>query len=162
MSDQPIEQAQDIHPELLLRLGRVATKWGTVESLMGEFLAFLLKGDPGSIYVVTSNVSQATVTDWIRTLAQIRFTNPNTLDGLGKLLTRIDETRAERNAYIHGLWVTDKSQPGTAMVQTIRWERREVVKHELVTSPDLDETVEAIEAIADELLMIGKKLGFLR
>ena len=52
---------------------------------------------------------------------------------LEETLTEINELRAERNALIHGVWATT-TEPGTALVQTVRLQRRQVVQGELVTT----------------------------
>ena len=121
--------------------------------------AFLLHADPGLSHVVTANVSGSTMTDWIRTLVPIRFTNAETQDNIRDLLNRVDETRAERNAFVHGIW-TAGPEPGTAFVSTIRWDRREIMTNRLVGADDLSGLLEGIREVYDELVWLGRKAGF--
>ena len=53
---------REIEPEFHERLGRIITSWAVIESLQAEFLAHLLQADPGSMYIMTQNVSAKTVT----------------------------------------------------------------------------------------------------
>lgn len=149
-----------IDTQLMTMLGRVVTTWSLVEGYTTELVAFLLEADPGSFYVVSRNVANATVTDWARTLATMRFDNDNTREKLAALLSSADEARAERNIYVHGLWKPGP-EPQTALVQTVRWDRREVVKYELVTLSDLEELLERIANIVGELRFVGRRLGFI-
>src|SRR5262249_52357422 len=100
----------------------------------------------------------STLTGWLRTLAALRFNEADKQRMLG-LLTQIDEARAERNAYAHGLWVPGP-EPQTAVVSTIRWERAEVMKQELVTKADLNGLLEEIEEVYRALVAIAHHLGF--
>jgi hypothetical protein len=154
-----MSDSRDVSPQLMAGLGLIVSRWAYVEALEGEFLSFLTDADPGSMYTITQSVSGATLTDWLRTLSQVRFSSANMVANLGKLFTNIDETRADRNALVHGLWKPGP-EDGTAIVQTIRWDRREVVREELVTAADIDELVERIIDINRELLMLGNSLGF--
>jgi len=151
--------APDIDPQLLQRLGMVVSRWAYVEALEGEFLAFLAHADPGAMYVLTQSVTGATLTDWLRILAPIRLTHPDTTERLKALFTRIDETRSERNVLVHGL-CRPGPEPGTLLTQTVKWERAEVVREELMTAPDLDDLIQRIHEIAAELIFLGKRLGF--
>lgn len=81
--------------------------------------------------------------------------------GLAALFDRIDKVRGERNVYIHGVWGPGPTE-GTAVVQTVKLDRTEWVRTELVTGADLKEVFEDIKSVSDELSMIAKDLGFLR
>ena len=94
-------------------------------------------------------------------LAGIRFTHQPTVEGLNALFTRIDEARGERNSLVHGVW-GPSSEKGAATVQTIKLDRNEIIRTELVTVRDLDELFKEITSIADELHAVGVKLGFIR
>jgi hypothetical protein len=158
MDDAPSSLHLDIEPELLRRLGRIVSHWAYVEQLEASLLAFLTNAHPGLIFVVTSNVSGSTLTGWLRTLAAIRFNEPDK-KRLEELLSDIDEVRGQRNAYVHGLWIPGP-EPETAVVTTIRWERAEVMKHELVTGADLNGLHEEIEQIYRRLVATAHHLGF--
>jgi len=147
-----------IDEPLLTALGRLVYTWAFVEAMEGEFLAFLLNAHQGLAHVITQKVSGSTITDWLRTLASIRFEAPD-VQRIGALMARIDEVRGDRNAYVHGLWAPGPVE-GTALVTTIRWDRAEVMKRELATLNDLEEvTREALELYA-EICVIGRHLGF--
>ena len=152
-------QACDMDSAIYENIGRVVVRWAYIESLLGQFLAYLLDADQGKMNLVTQNVSGSTITDWLRALYPHRFADLETLDRLGLLFSRVDDIRSTRNAYAHGLW-SRGHENDTAMLQTIRWERREIIRDELVTAADLADTLHHIEEIGAELLMLGDKLGF--
>jgi hypothetical protein len=151
--------AGQVNPALLERLGRIAYHWAYVERLEADFLAFLLQANPAFLHVVSQNVSGSTITGWLRTLSLVRFTDAQTHDGLRILFGRIDDARAARNALVHGLW-RPGSEPRTATVTTIKVDRAEIVKWELVTLDDLDSQIGEIGEIYAELITLGSQLGF--
>lgn len=69
------------------------------------------------------------------------------------------DARAERNTYVHGVWASGV-ELGTAVVQTFRWNRSEIIKHEITTAADIHELARHIDDLITELHMIGGKLGF--
>ncbi len=148
---------REIEPEFHERLGRIVTNWAAIEAFQAEFLAHLLQADPGSMYIMTQNVSAKTVTGWIRTMTPIRLSDQESQQRIADLLTEIDEVRADRNAVVHGLWST-KSSAGTILIQTVRWERAEVVKGEIWTLADLDELIDRLLPLRDELHLLVKRL----
>lgn len=101
-----------------------------------------------------------TITNWIRTLVPVKFSNPETVATILELLDRLEKVRAERNTLVHGLWRNGR-EPGTADVQTFRWERHEVVQTHLVTRADLDDLIHEIRGIIEELGTLGERLGYL-
>ncbi len=111
------------------------------------------------MHIVSKNISSSTITDWLRILTPFQFGHPETQAGLANLFGRINNVRGERNAYVHGLWSAG-SVPTTAEVMTIRWERTEIMKSELVTTSDLDGLLADIGEIQGELVMLGDKIGF--
>lgn len=139
-------------------LGDVVIGWARVDALMAEFLSFLLHAERGAMYVLNQDVAGGTQMKWIRSLIGERFTNENTLAGLKVLLFRIDGARAERNAYVHGLWRPGPEE-GTALVQTIKLDRVEAIRDELVTAANLNELFSDIESVGDELQDILTKLN---
>lgn len=159
MDEPSVVQHDDLDPPLLQALGKIVYHWAYVEMLEGAFLAHLLNADQGLTHVVTQNVSGATLTDWLRTLVQIRFKDDETRARISDLLSRIDTARGERNAFVHGLW-TQGDDRSLAEVTTIKWDRAEVMRHEVVSANDLDGFVEEIGEIYTELLRIGDVLGF--
>lgn len=143
--------------EIRQTLGDIVIAWSRVEGLIAELLTFLLKADPGSMYVLNQDIASSTQIKWIRVLAQQNF-HPAALEQLNDLLSRLDVARGERNAYVHGLWGPGPTE-GTAMVQTIKLDRTEVIKMELVTVSDLNELFSDIEAMSDELYANLNTLG---
>jgi hypothetical protein len=160
MDDPPSSMHLEIDAELMRRLGRIVSHWSYVEQLEASLLAFLLNAEPGLMHVVTASASGNTLTGWLRTLTQIRFAESDR-PKMADLLMHIDEVRAQRNAYVHGLWIPGP-EPQTAVVTTIRWERVEVIKHELVTGADLNGLLEEIEHIYRRLVAVAHHLGFHR
>jgi hypothetical protein len=154
-----IRPLTEVHGPLLERLGAIVYRWAFIEWVQGEFLGYLLHADKGRIYLITQSISGATITGWLRTLAPMQFTHPTTQAGLNDLFTRIDAARGERNAYVHGLW-TSGTEPGIADVMTLRLDRQEVMRRELVDQSDLDGLLEEIEYIYTELVRIGIEVGF--
>lgn len=123
---------------ILERLGGMVVDWSQCEAYVGEILARLLMADPGLMYVVTERVATSTQMEWIRTIVTLRMAEGDTRSNILSLLDDINAVRTDRNVYMHGLWNAG-SQPGTAQVQTIKFERRELLKSELVTVAELDE-----------------------
>ena len=68
----PMFQATAPEAAIYERVGRIACEWSWVEMLLGETLSHFCDADPGSMYVISHNVSAATITDWLRTLIQIK------------------------------------------------------------------------------------------
>ena len=149
--------AREIAPEFHERLGRIITNWAVIEALQAEFLAHLLQADPGSMYIMTQNVSAKTVTSWIRTMTPIQLSDQESQQRIADLLTEIDEVRADRNALVHGVWSTE-SVTGTVLVQTVRWERADIVKDEIWTLADLDELIDRLLPLGEELHFLVKRL----
>lgn len=147
--------------DILKLIGTVATEWSWIEMLQNEMLSFFCSSDPGAMYVITQNVSAATVTGWLRTLAQIKIKDEGTLKVLNELLSQVDAVRAERNTVIHGHW-TPHTEPGFAFVQTFKWERTEVAKTEMWSSADLFDLVSEIHTLQLQLANLGILWGYLK
>ena len=130
-----------------------------IEALLAEFLSFLVKADHGLMYILNQDVAASTQLKWIRALVIARFTNDNTTANLKILFDRIDAVRGERNAYVHGVWGPGP-EPDTATVQTVKLDRFEIIRTELVTASDLHDLFTEITSVADELYAVGKMLGF--
>jgi hypothetical protein len=146
-------------PQIIQGVGQIVISWARVEALLAEFLSFLLKADHGAMYVLNQDIASSTQLKWVRTIADYRFTNENAKKNLGILFDRIDKVRGERNVYIHGVWGPGPEK-GTVVVQTVKLDRSEWVRTELVTGPDLKEVVDEINSIATELHTVGGRLGF--
>jgi hypothetical protein len=145
------EPVREIDPEFFELLGRIATRWSFAESMIGEFFAFLLNADPGYVYILTQSVSGSTVVGWVRTALPFRVPSPEARQAIMGLLTRIDDARAERNAWVHGLWGTHMTGSDTVTVQTVRYERTEIIKTEVVTRADMRDLLREIGEIIAEL-----------
>ena len=109
--------------------------------------------------IVTSNVSQSTLGDWIKALIQFRPTPPNLAAEILDALNQVDELRAERNVLVHGLWGTN-CPPGAALVQTTRIERSEIIRDRVVTTADLDEFIDLALSVQARLLAILRAQGY--
>jgi hypothetical protein len=153
------EDRSEIEPELYEGLGKVIVAWASVEALLAEFLSFLIPADPGGMYVLNQTVSVEMKLKWVRTLCDIRFTDPNTTSRLDDLFLRTEEARIERNAYAHGLWST-LCPPGTVLIHSVNLNRAEIIRQELTTRADFDDLVVRIDEIVRELVMLSRKLGF--
>jgi hypothetical protein len=149
-----------VSPALLEGLGIVVTRWAYVEALEGEFLSYLTGAKDGNLYVITQAVSGKSITSWLRTLADLKFTHEESRKKIADLFNRIDEVRAERNALVHGLWRPDPGDKSIAIVQTVNLARSAMIKDELVTSADLTDLIERIGDIMRELILVGTNLGW--
>lgn len=148
-----------IAPRLYTLLGQAVTRWSYVEAEMNNLLAYLLHADAGSMYVVTQSVAAATVSNWTRVMSEVHFRNhPYIVEDLHKLLAEIDEIRAERNTYVHGIWSAESED--AALVMTMRWERSEVSKDELVTEADLTSLLERTTEVYEALVRFGVQIGY--
>lgn len=154
MSDYP----KHIETGLMAGLGTVMSRWAYIDYLMGEFIAFLVDAKPALMYAITNNVSASTITDWVRTLLPVVYHDDESIDEILSLLSEIDRLRAVRNTLAHGLW--SRHVKGAAKVQSVRWERSEVIKIELVTVRDLKELAADIDEALQALATLGRRLGF--
>lgn len=153
--------AREIEAELLQKLGKLVTSWALVDQYMAHLFIGMVEGEPGSLYVVTENVSCNTISDWIGTLLDARSIDPpGYADKIREAIQEACDLRGQRNALVHGLWSTGHAEPGSVMVQTIRLERAEVVKGELVTGADLDELIDRISIVASDLETIIREMDF--
>ena len=126
----------DIDPELLQLLGAVVVKWSYVELFLSELFVYLSKGAPHAMVVVTTNVSQSTISSWVSTLLDLVECSPEWEKDIRNALVEVAEMRTERNTFVHGNWVSG-TELGCATVQTIRLERKEIINTMLVTASDL-------------------------
>jgi hypothetical protein len=140
------------------RFGGIVILWAYVEQWLGGILGHLLESNPALFHVVTNGVSNSTVVDWLRTLIRAHEYPDEPPREIMDLLTTVDELRAERNALVHGLWKF--GEPGTALVQTIKLERSEIIKHEIVTLADLDELFVAIRETKEGVEALGARFGY--
>ena len=155
MADHPTA----LHPSLLEGIGIIVQRWAYVEALEGEFLAYLIGAKDNNLYVITQTVSGKSLTSWLRTLCDIKLTHQESREKVADLFARIDDTRAERNAVVHGLW-SPGSEPITGQVQTVNVARKEMIITLLMTCPDLADLAERIGEIMRELILIGTNLGW--
>lgn len=158
---KPKTLAPKIEPAFLEKLGQIVVEWSYIDALQAEFLGLLLDADRGAVYVMTQNVSAKSVTAWIRTMLPVCLTHDESQNRIAELLNEMDQTRAERNTLVHGLWSAD-AEPGSVLVQTVRWERSEVVKTEVTTAADLNELIQRSLAVRQELNLLVKRLTEIR
>jgi hypothetical protein len=132
---------REVEPAILQRLGLVVIRWSLIESQAAELLFLLVKIDPAYGYVITSNVSQKSVTEWIRTLIQMLPISEELETMIEEAMVEMNEMRGERNTYIHGLWGTE-GPDNSAIVQTVKPERTAIVENIVVTAADLDDFID--------------------
>jgi len=142
------------------RIGRIASEWSWVESLLAEMLSHFCRADAGAMYVITQNVSSSTVSSWLKTLTEIRISDLQSRSVILDLLNEIDHVRAERNTVVHGLW-SGYEAPGFGIVRTMRWDRAEVARTEMHSIADLDALIAHIRSIQLGLGNLGIRMGFL-
>ena len=135
--------SSDLDPEMLQLLGAIVVKWSYVELFVSDLFVYLSRGAPHAMVIVTSNVSQSSLSSWIRTLLDLLECPMSWEKDIREALAEIDEMRPERNALIHGNWIVG-DELGVATVHTIRLERKEVIKTELVTVSDLEAFLDRI------------------
>jgi len=124
----------------------------------GELFERMLQASQGTLHVLIPSVSNASVTNWIRILAADRFANDAFRDHVLEILKRTDDLRAERNSLVHGIW-TPGPVAGSALVQTVRFDRTDVIQDSLVTVADLNDL---LSHLADVLRDISKAVERLR
>ena len=154
--DPPTRQ---IDPPILERLGEFVVVWSLLESMVADLFVATIKSDIGNLMVVTQGVSANTISGWIRTSIEFRYTPPDEARQIREILDEYDKLRAERNALIHGLWGTDKSGPGTALVQTVRLGRRTPIVDRLITVSDLDDLIDVTLGLYAKLLAFMRAHG---
>lgn len=153
-----VENPYKVEPEILAKLGEIVAEWGYVEMMVGELVAFLVSADPALMYIITNNFSASTLSDWARTLLRVRSMPDDPPKEVTDILAEADELRAERNALVHGLW--SPHTKGAATVQTLKWERAEVIKVEVVTLADLDDFLLRAMALRESLFDLRTRWGF--
>ena len=152
-------KTDDIDAALLEGLGRICAHWSVVEAHLGALLAHMMAADHLNMHLVTQSVSGKTITNWLRTLIDIYVNDVQTLEFLREILRETDEIASERNAYVHGLWEPG-IECGTALVNSLRLDRSEILKDEFTTAADLQDLVDRIREISSKLQRIGVHLGY--
>jgi len=153
----PTQRAQ-ISDELMVLLGKIVVKFAYLEMMVSDLFVHMTKGEPAAMVVVTSNASQNAISGWIRTLLDLLEQQPEWSNDCRKTLTEIDEVRRERNNLIHGHW-TPNETGSTALVHTARLERSEVLRSELVTALDLNDTLNNIQNVTIYFVSILRSAG---
>jgi hypothetical protein len=147
-----------ISPVILQALGGAIVSYARVEALLAEFLSHLLDANKGAMYVLNQDVASATQLKWIRALVNDKYHREDVRAALSDLFARIDNARIERNSLVHGVW-TPGAEPATALVQTVKLDRPEMIRNELITVPDIDDLFGDLVAIGDELYAILDAIG---
>src|SRR5690606_24226857 len=124
--------------------------WSHLEHRVSDFFIALTESNPGSMIVVTANVSQNTITGWIRTLLDVYALPEDLTEEIRETLDEVDYLRAQRNALVHGHWTTS-SEPGSAAVQTMRLERSFIANSLVVTPDDLCGLMREIQDVTIKL-----------
>jgi hypothetical protein len=150
-----------IDPVLTERLGQIVVRFSSIEYWITLLLATLLQADHGGMMLVTTNVSVAQQTKWIRGILALRSQEWEESERVLALLARAEEIRTERNELAHGIW-ENGPEPQTALVQTVGLDRPEIIRSRLVTLHDLDQLVIEINHWIEDYVTLGRELGFPR
>ena len=138
-----MSETRQIEPELLERLGLVVVRWALIEQYLSQL--FMKLAECHEVYgqVITTNVSQNSISGWIRTLLDIQRIPEALENEISELLADIDEMRIERNSLVHGIWGT-MGPADSVIVQTVRLDRAAIIHAIVVTSADLDDLIERV------------------
>lgn len=162
-SDMPeIPRAPPLNEELSVRLGRIIVRWTILESWLAAMLGTFLEADQGAFMIVASKLSLSAQIKCVQGLLANDNGDPASIKRALDLLSRADEIRSERNEIVHGVWDETKCDPGTALIQTINLDRKEVIRSRLITKHDLDELLIEINDWVDDFVSTGRDLGFPR
>lgn len=153
-------ETRQISPAFYEALGRITTSWSFLEAMMNEFLGYMLKSEPGFVYVISQSVSNSTVIGWIRTTLKLHAFDAGTQQEIVRFLNRADEARAERNVLVHGWWL-DSPDANAVHIRTVRYERKEIIRVEVHTLADLQSLQEEITDLVGDLKRLGIRLGFI-
>jgi hypothetical protein len=126
--------------------------------MVSDLFVHMSRGEPGAMIIVTSNSSQSTVSSWIRSLLDLLEPQPDWAHDAREALTEIDVLRADRNALVHGQW-TPNDGGITALVHSAKIERREILKSELVTTSDLNDTLDRIRDVTVDFVSVMRASG---
>jgi hypothetical protein len=155
-------EAFDIAPELTDRLGRIVIRWASVEGWIAAMLPAVANADPGAMQAITVTTGVKAQIDWIRNILSVHIDKNPELQEAIDLLERAEELRIDRNALVHGVWDGTGCIAGTAIINTVRLERSEIIKGTLVTCSDLDQFLIEIDNWLADYAEIGRRLGFPR
>ena len=158
MSEPPgIAEAEGLDHELLVRFALIVIAYSNIEAQIAEFLSHLLEANHQSMYVLNQTVAASTQLKWVRTLVEERAEHQEDRDRLTELFNRIQTLGEDRNALVHGLWGSSP-EPKTVLVQTIRLDRKEHLRDELVTRSDLNDLLVEAKGIMAELNEVSGQL----
>jgi hypothetical protein len=151
-----------LDPALAEPLGQMVVRWASLESWISMLLAHLLNADMGGMHVLTNTVATSTQTQWIRHLLKHHPHEAAENQQVEELLNWADDLRSERNEFLHGLWDTTGCEPKTAMVETVNFQRSQIISSRLVTPNDLNQLVIEIDDWIAAYVKLGRELGFPR
>lgn len=159
--DPVAEGTRKIEPELLQKLGLFIVRWPLVETCISDLFVLLTRGDPGAMIVVTGAMSQSTISDWIRALIETQQTPYEMAKEINEVLSEVDYLRSERNILVHGLWGATGPEY-SALVQTSRLGRKEIIRDRVVTASDLDSLIDDSSEITRRLLALLRNVQPIR
>lgn len=148
--------------EICLRMGRIVTRSAALERSISLLLGTLLFADQAAMSVVTNGVSISTQSRWIRTLLNSHEHEAEQSKPVLDLLARAEDLRQERNELVHGMWDPSGCEAGTCLVTTTNLDRAEIMRTRLVTTQDLDDLRNEIDAWLTDYIALGKRLNFPR
>lgn len=111
--------------------------------------------------VVTGAMSQSTISDWIRALIETQQTPYEMAKEINEVLSEVDYLRSERNILVHGLWGATGPEY-SALVQTSRLGRKEIIRDRVVTASDLDSLIDDSSEITRRLLALLRNVQPIR
>ena len=126
--------------------GRIITQWSYAEASLSHLVAFLTGAQPHLLHMVTQDVSASSLVGWARSL--VRALVPSNSPDHARLLALLgecDSVRADRNNLVHGMWKPG-TEPGTAVVRTIKTDRSDIILDALWTSHDLTDLLNRVNA----------------
>ena len=150
--------SSDLDPEMLQLLGTIVVKWSYVELFVSDLFVHLSKGEPFAMTIITSKVSQSSVSSWVITLLDFIDCPPDLTKDARDVFTEINNLRAERNTFVHGNWIAG-IEPGCATVESVRLERSEVILIELMTSADFKAFLDRVQDVTIRLRSILVAFG---
>ena len=147
-----------IDPSLLALTGRIITQWSYAEASLSHLVAFLTGAQPHLLHMVTQDVSASSLVGWARSL--VRALVPSNSPDHARLLALLgecDSVRADRNNLVHGMWKPG-TEPGTAVVRTIKTDRSDIILDALWTRHDLMDLLNRVNAVAGEMAYIVARM----
>src|SRR5260370_5578868 len=92
----------EVHPNILMALGQMTTRWGWLEATIENMIAGVLGTDPILLYPITADIAIGTRVKHLGLLARLRIGVPRDVKRLDIILRSLSLLCGRRNALIHG------------------------------------------------------------